>query len=265
MRPPSWLRVRTVARRHAYVLQRSPQRWFDVVFWPVVDAVLFGSLGVYFSRQAGSGSKGVAYLLAGILLFHVVLQAEVSLATGFMEETWSRNLLNLMVTPLTELEYVSGVMLFGLAKLVMGVSTVALVAFALFAFNITDIGLALVPIVAILLVVGWSIGLVVIGLILRVGQGAEILAWGLLAMMMPLSGIFYPISALPRVLQPIAALLPTTHAFAAARAVVAGHPLPWRQLGLAALGCVVLLIGAAAFVTRMLRVFRSRGFISRHT
>ena len=248
MRPPSWLRVRTVARRHAYVLQRSPQRWFDVVFWPVVDAVLFGSLGVYFSRQAGSGSKGVAYLLAGILLFHVVFQAEVSLATGFMEETWSRNLLNLMVTPLTELEYVGGVMLFGLAKLVMGVSTVALV-----------------PIVAILLVVGWSIGLVVIGLILRVGQGAEILAWGLLAMMMPLSGIFYPISALPPVLQPIAALLPTTHAFAAARAVVAGHPLPWGQLGLAALGCVVLLIGAAAFVTRMLRVFRSRGFISRHT
>jgi len=80
-----------------------------------------------------------------------------------------------------------------------------------------------------------------------------------------LSGIFYPISALPPVLQPIAALLPTTHAFAAARAVVAGHPLPWGQLGLAALGCVVLLIGAAAFVTRMLRVFRSRGFISRHT
>jgi ABC-2 type transport system permease protein len=139
------------------------------------------------------------------------------------------------------------------------------VAFALFAFKITDVGLALVPIVAILLVVGWSIGLIVIGLILRVGQGAEILAWGLLAMMMPLSGIFYPISALPPVLQPIAALLPTTHAFAAARAVVAGHPVPWRQLALAALGCVVLLIGSAAFVTRMLRVFRSRGFISRHT
>jgi ABC-2 type transport system permease protein len=236
-----------------------------VVFWPVVDAVLFGSLGVYFSRQAHSGSRGVAYLLAGILLFHVVFQAEVSLATGFMEETWSRNLLNLMVTPLTELEYVSGVMLFGLAKLVLGVSTVALVAFALFAFKITDVGLALVPIVAILLVVGWSIGLIVIGLILRVGQGAEILAWGLLAMMMPLSGIFYPISALPAVLRPIAALLPTTHAFAAARAVVAGHPVPWGQLALAAIGCIVLLVGAATFVTRMLRVFRSRGYITRHT
>jgi ABC-2 type transport system permease protein len=261
----SWLRVRTVARRHAYVLQRAPQRWFDVVFWPVVDAVLFGSLGVYFSRQAGSGSRGVEYLLAGILLFHVVFQAEISMATGFMEETWSRNLLNLMVTPLTEVEYIVGVMLFGLAKLVLGVSTVALVAFGLFAFKITDVGLALIPIVAILLVVGWSVGLIVIGLILRVGQGAEILAWGLLAMVMPLSGIFYPVSALPRILQPLGRLLPTTHAFAAARAVVAGHPVPWSQLGLAAIGCIVLMIAAAAFVTHMLRVFRSRGYISRHT
>src|SRR5688500_6466673 len=182
----SWLRIRAVARRHAYVLQRAPQRWFDVVVWPVVDAVLFGAIGVYFSRQSGVGDRGVGFLLAGILLFHVVFQAEISLATGFMEETWSRNLLNLMVTPLREVEYVAGVVLFGLLKLALGVTTVALVAFALFAFNITDIGLALIPMIAVLLLVGWSVGLLVIGLILRVGQGAEILAWGLLAMVLPL-------------------------------------------------------------------------------
>jgi ABC-2 type transport system permease protein len=261
----SWLRVRAVARRHAYVLQRAPQRWFDVVFWPVVDAVLFGSLGVYFSRASGTGAKGVAYLLAGIILFHVVFQSEISVATGFMEETWSRNLLNLMVTPLSELEFVAGVALFGLAKLLLGVATVSVVAFALFAFRISDVGLALIPIVAVLLVVGWSVGLIVIGLILRVGQGAEILAWGLIALVMPLSGVFYPISALPGVLQPLAAVLPTTHAFEAARRVVGGHRLPWGQLGLAAIGAVATALLAAAFVTRMLRVFRSRGYISRHT
>jgi ABC-2 type transport system permease protein len=264
-RATSWLRVRAVARRHVYVLQRAPQRWFDVLFWPVVDAVLFGSLGVYFSRTSGTGPRGVAFLLAGIILFHVVFQAEISLATGFMEETWSRNLLNLMVTPLTEAEFVAGVALFGLAKLLMGVATVSLVALALFAFRITDIGLALLPIVAILLVVGWSIGLIVIGIILRVGQGAEILAWGLIAMIMPMSGVFYPVTALPGILQPVAAVLPTTHVFAAARDVVAGHALPWDQIGLAAVGSVVTAVAAGAFVTRMLRVFRSRGFISRHT
>jgi ABC-2 type transport system permease protein len=260
----SWLRVRAVARRHAYVLQRAPQRWFDVVVWPVVDAVLFGAIGVYFGRQAGAGDAGVGALLAGILLFHVVFQAEVSLATGFMEETWSRNLLNLLVTPLREAEYVGGVVLFGLAKLVMAVIVVALVAFGLFAFDITDLGFALVPIVAVLLVVGWSVALIVIGLILRVGQGAEILAWGMLAMLMPLSGIFYPVDSLPGVLQPIGRLLPLTHVFAAARAVLDGHPLPWGDIATAALGSLVLAAGSVWFVVRMLATFRRRGYISRH-
>ena len=260
----SWLRIRAVARRHAYVLQRSPQRWFDVVVWPVVDALLFGAIGVYFADQSGAGAKGAGLLLAGILLFHVVFQAEISLATGFMEETWSRNLLNLLVTPLREGEYAAGVVLFGLAKLAIGVTVVGLVALGLFAFNITDVGLALVPIVALLLVVGWSVGMIVIGLILRVGQGAEILAWGLLAMLMPLSGIFYPVSALPGILQPIGRVLPLTHIFAAARAVLNDDGLPWDELGIAAVGALVLAVASVWFVVRMLAVFRARGYISRY-
>jgi ABC-2 type transport system permease protein len=260
----SWLRIRAVARRHAYVLQRSPQRWFDVVVWPVVDALLFGAIGVYFADRTGAGAKGAGLLLAGILLFHVVFQAEISLATGFMEETWSRNLLNLLVTPLREGEYAAGVVLFGLAKLAIGVTVVGLVALGLFAFNITDVGIALVPIVALLLVVGWSVGMIVIGLILRVGQGAEILAWGLLAMLMPLSGIFYPVSALPGILQPIGRVLPLTHIFAAARAVLDGDALPWDELGNAAVGALVLAVASVWFVVRMLAVFRARGYISRY-
>jgi ABC-2 type transport system permease protein len=108
------------------------------------------------------------------------------------------------------------------------------------------------------------VGLAVIGLILRVGQGAEILAWGVIALLLPLSGIFYPVSALPDVLQPLAQALPTTHIFAASRAVVEGHPLPWDQLGWAALGTVVLCAFSVWFVLRMLDVFRRRGYISRH-
>ncbi len=257
-------RVRAIARRQSFVLRRAPQRWFDVIVWPIVDAILFGAIGVYFGRQHGTAAASAAFLLAGIVLFHVVFQAEISLATGFLEETWSRNLLNLMVTPLTEPEYGAGVVLFGLVRLAIGVTVVSLVALALFSFNITTLGLALVPLVAILLVVGWSVALVVIGLILRAGQGAEILTWGFIAFLLPLSGIFYPVSALPGVLQPLAQALPTTHAFAAGRAVVTGHALPWGQVGLAALGAVVASGVSVWFLTRMLATFRRRGFISRH-
>jgi ABC-2 type transport system permease protein len=87
-------------------------------------------------------------------------------------------------------------------------------AWATYAFSITSIGFGLVPIAALLLVSGWSIALCVIGLVLRFGSGAEVLAWGILFVVTPLSGVFYPVSALPAVLRPIAQALPTTHATA---------------------------------------------------
>ena len=263
-----WLRMWAIARRHAYVLLRSPHRLFDVTVWPIVDTVLFGSLGVFFARQGGPSSPaqaGAAYLLSGIVLWHVVYQAQIAVSTGFMEETWSRNLLSLMVTPLRELELVGGIALFGLAKLVMGVGVVALAAFAFYAFDVTTLGLGLVPVIAVLLLGGWAIALLVVGLMLRFGNGAEALAWGIMFVVMPLGGVFYPVEALPGFIRPLSALLPTTHAFAAGRALIDGGPMPWGELGLAAVGTVVAVAAALAFLWLMLRVFRRRGYVTRYT
>jgi ABC-2 type transport system permease protein len=263
-----WLRVWAVARRHAYVLARSPHRLFDVTVWPIVDTVLFGSLGVFFVTQGGPDSAaqaGVAYLLSGIVLWHVVYQAQIAVSTGFMEETWSRNLLSLMVTPLKELELVAGIALFGLVKLVMGVGVVALAAYALYAFDVTTLGLGLVPVMAILLAGGWAIALLVVGLMLRFGNGAEALAWGIMFLVMPLGGVFYPVEALPPFIRPISELLPTTHAFAAGRELLDGGPMPWGELAQAAIGTLVAVLGALAFVAWMLRLFRRRGYITRYS
>ena len=263
-----WLRVWAVARRHAYVLARSPHRLFDVTVWPNVDTMLFGSLGVFFARQSGPSSAaqaGAAYLLSGIVLWHVVYQAQIAVSTGFMEETWSRNLLSLMVTPLKELELVAGIALFGLVKLVMGVGVVALAAYALYAFDVTTLGLGLVPVMAILLAGGWAIALLVVGLMLRFGNGAEALAWGIMFLVMPLGGVFYPVEALPPFIRPISELLPTTHAFAAGRELIDGGPMPWGELAQAAVGTLVAVLGALAFVAWMLRLFRRRGYVTRYS
>lgn len=258
------LRIMAIARRHWFVLRRSPHRWFDVLVWPLVDALLFGSLGVYIARSDGTGSDAaVGYLLAGILLFHVIYQSQIAVSTGFLEETWSRNLLNLMTTPLREVEYAAGVALFGMVKLGIGLGVVALAAIGFYSFNILDVGWGLLPIGALLLVCGWAISLYVIGLVLRYGQSAEVLAWGILFVVMPLSGVFYPVDALPTVLQPIAWALPTTHLFIAARELLDGQPMPWDQLAIAFVGCVVAAGLGIAYLTWMLRVFRRKGLVTR--
>jgi ABC-2 type transport system permease protein len=237
-----------------------------VTIWPLVDVLLFGSLGVFVAQgHTTPGRVAAAYLLSGILLWHVVYQSQIGLATGLLEETWSRNLLNLMVTPLREIEYAAGVALFGMVKLAMGVAVVTLAAFGFFAFDAGRMGWGIIPIAAILLAVGWVIALFVIGLVLRFGSGAEALAWGILFVVMPLSGVFYPVRSLPWLLRPIAQVLPTTHAFSAGRAVFDGRALPWSELGIAAGTTVVAAAIGLAFVTRMLSTFRTRGYINRYS
>lgn len=262
----SFWRVMAVARRHAYVFQRSPHRLFDVVVWPAVDVVLFGTIGIFAAgRASGTAGQVALYLLVGVVLWHVVYQAQISVATGFLEETWSRTVLSLMVTPMREWEYLAGVALFGLVKLVLGVGAVAMIAWLAFTFKITTVGFGLLPVAALLLAVGWAIALFVIGLVLRFGSGAEALAWGILFVIMPLSGTFYPVSALPAALRPIGQMLPTTHAFAAGRIFAESGATPWRELGLATTGTAVMVALGLAYVWWMLRQFRIRGFVTRYS
>lgn len=262
----TWLRMRAIARRHAYVLARSPHRLFDVTLWPLVDVLLFGALATYVSSgSVSAGERAAGYLLAGIVLWHVVYQSQIAVSTGFLEETWSRNLLNLMVTPIREVEYMAGVALFGMFKLVIGVSVLALGALVFYSFDVSTLGFGIVPIAAVLLMVGWCISLFVVGIVLRFGAGAEALAWGVMFIVLPLSGVFYPVDALPAFLQPVAEALPTTHAFAALRGLVDGQPLDWGQLGIAAAETAVLAVLALWYCVHMLAIFRRRGYITKYT
>ena len=256
-------RVKTVVRRHVYVLRRSPHRFFDVTVWPLLDVLLFGSLGAYVAQQDGSSKAGAPYLLAGILMFHILYQLQIAICTGFMEETWSRNVLNILTTPVTEAEYILGVALFGLAKLLLAMAALTVMAIAFFGFNLTSVGWGLLPITAVLLLAGWSIGMAVIGLMLRYGQSAEILAWGINFLVMALSGVFNPVDAIPGALQPLSRILPTTHAFSALRTLLDGQPLPWGEIGAGLIGAVICAAISIWYSARMLRTFRRRGYVTR--
>jgi ABC-2 type transport system permease protein len=259
----SWLRIRTVVRRHFYVLWRSPNRYFDIVVWPLFDVIMFGSLGAFVATQNDQSQAAGSFLLAGIMLFHVLFQSQIGIATGFMEETWSRNLLNLMTTPLTEAEYAAGLSLYSLAKTGLAMAAISLAALVFYGFGLGEVGWVLLPIIGVLLLVGFAVALVNIGLMLRFGQSAEIFTWGLNFLLLAVSGVFYPVSALPPAIQPLARILPTTYVFAAAREVLAGHPIPWDDLAKGLLGAIVSVALAFWFVVHMLATFRKRGYITR--
>jgi ABC-2 type transport system permease protein len=256
-------RTWAVTRRQFTVMRRSLPKWFDMTMWPLLDVVLWGALGAYIASSGAGDRAGVPYLLAGIILFHVLFQTHVAVATGFMEETWTSNLLNVMATPVREAEYAIGLAIYGLAKLAMGMLTVVVAAWVVYRFDTASIGWTLLPICLILMLCGWALSQVSIGLMLRFGPSAEILTYGLIFVTLAVSGVFNPVEALPGLLQPLGRVLPTTHAFAALRAVQDGGPTPWRELVIGLVGAVVVAVLSMVYVVRMLRLFRARGFVTR--
>ena len=69
----------------------------------------------------------------------------------------------------------------------------------------------------------WAVGIVVSGVLLRNGMGAESLAWTLMFVLMPLTCVYYPVSVLPDWLQVIAWALPPTYVFEGMRALIMDH------------------------------------------
>src|SRR3984893_16075196 len=162
---------------------------------------------------------------------------------------WARNLGRLFVTPLRS--YVWGVLLLflGLVRLVLGMLPAALLAIALYHYSIFSMGLPLVAFFAVLLVMGWALGMAICGLILRQGLGAEGLAWTIVFTISPISAVYYPVSTLPGWLQHVSWVLPSTYVFEGMRAVLFSETLRADYLlAAAALDLVYVTLGAAAFL-----------------
>ena len=262
----NFIRVGAVIRRHWLVLWRGPHRWFEIAFWPVMDAILWGSLGVYIATAAGSAnSTVVALMLGGMTLFWTLTVVQMTVSLSVMDETNTRNLLNVLTTSVTPVEYLFGVAAFGLMKLALTMTTITVMTTLVYGFALNSLGWNAVPILLLLIVNGWALGFVILGLVLRFGPSAEILTWGLNYVMLSISGVFFPPSVLPGGLGDVVRYLPTGLAFDAMRTILRGEPAPAGTLWGAAAGSVVVLVLALAFCGWMLRVFRRRGFVTRYS
>lgn len=258
-----WRRVRAVMTRHLLEMRHTPSRSNDMLIWPFIDTLMFGSLAVFFARQSSDGF-GAEYMLTGLFLYHVVYQNTVALSIGFMTETGARNLLNILTTPSSPSEYGVGLALFGFIRSLLGLTTIALLVRFIFHINVFAGGPGILLIAGLLVFVGMSLSLFLIGLQLRFGRAAEQATWGLAVLIPTISGALYPIDALPGFLQPISRILPTTHAFTAGRSLVRGDGMPWNDIAITAIGAAVLLALCWTFAAAMFRAFRHQGLVARY-
>jgi ABC-2 type transport system permease protein len=252
-------RIGAMIARYWYLLRSSWPRLLELIYWPTVQMLMWGFLQLYIGENSGFFARAGGTFIGAVLLWDILFRGQLGFSVSFLEEMWSRNLANLMISPLRPIEFVVALMAMSLVRLAIGMVPVSLLAIAFFGFNLYGLGLALAAFFANLILTSWAVGIFVSGLVMRNGLGAESFAWTIMFLVMPLACVYYPVAVLPDWLQWVSLALPPTYVFEGMRGLLIEHifraDLMWRALALN-----VLWFGAGAFgFMRLLDASRRHG------
>jgi ABC-2 type transport system permease protein len=252
-------RIGAMILRYLYLLRSSGIRLVELIYWPFLQMLTWGFLQDYLAKTQSPVAQAAGVLVGAVLLWDILFRSKIGFSTTFIEEMWSRNLGNLLTSPLRPFELVAALSAWSILRLLVSMIPVAFAAYLFFGFNLLGLGTALAAFFAVLTLTSWSLGLLSAGVILRYGLGAEELAWSLAFVLLPLSCVYYPVSVLPEWLQPVALALPPTHVFEGMRSILLHGTFDandlWWALGLNA---VYFLVGYLAF-SWFLRSARTNG------
>jgi ABC-2 type transport system permease protein len=189
----------------------------------------------------------------------VLVRGQMGFSLSFLEELWSRNLGNILMSPLRPGEYVVSLIVISMIRLMIGVLPAIGLAYLFFDFNLFSLGLPLVAFFANLVFFAWAIGLAANGLVVRYGLGAESIVWIAVFAILPLSCVYYPLATLPEWLQYVAAAMPSTQVFEGLRSlVIDGTFRPTLMINALALN-VVYFSAAFLIFLHFLRQARIKG------
>src|SRR5436305_14199275 len=213
-------RVAAMVLRYWYLLRSSFARLIELIYWPTVQMLMWGFLQTYLAGQTSLSAGAGGVLIGAVMLWDVLFRGQLGFSISFLEEMWSRNLGNLMISPLRAAELVAALMVMSILRLAIGMVPVTLLAIWFFGFNLWALGLTLVAFFANLMLTGWAVGIFVSGLVLRNGLGAETFPWSIMFLFLPLTCVYYPVAVLPDWLQAVAWSLPPTYVFEGMRALL---------------------------------------------
>lgn len=258
--------VSALVTRYVLLYTRNPVRLFELFFWPVVQLLVWGFLTVFLQQQGGAGPPGfIVFLIGGIILWDALYRAQQGVAISFLEDVWTRNLLNIFAAPVRMTEYLAATFAVGILRVLVTAAVMIAIAAAVYHFHFLGFGARLVVFYANLLGFGWVLGIVAMALILRWGHGAESLAWSVPFIIQPVAAVFYPVAVLPGWARPIALAMPPAHVFEGMRGQLAGEPMGWLHLACATgLNCLYLAAAGVLFA-RTLAGARERGLLVKVT
>ncbi len=167
----------------------------------------------------GQDAEFIDFFVPGIMAFVVYLLTTLLTLLAFVGERTTGTLERLLATPINESEIVGG---YALTFGIIGTFQAAfLLLIGILMFKITVLGNVFLAfaVVALLAVVSQALGIMLSSLAKREAQAVQFIPFIILPVFL-LSGVFWPIQAIPVWLRPLSYLVPPTYAVDACRSVL---------------------------------------------
>lgn len=253
-------RILGVFFRYFYVIRNNLQHLSDLFYWPLVEILLWGLTSVWMKNQNFHVQNLPLILMTGLIFWQISWRGSVDISISLLQELWHRNLVNFFSTPLKLSEWITGIMLLSICKLVITIAFCSVVIFLLYTLNVFTMGWSFLPFAISLAIFGWTIGFIASSCIIYWGHAVEMFAWMIGALFAPFSAVFYPVEVLPHWAQLISWSIPTTYIFEGMRSLLYHGHFPSSYFWISILLNIVYLGASITLFRHMFEKSRKKGF-----
>ena len=110
-------RMFAMVLRHWYLLKSSWPRVFDLMYWPAVQMLMWGFLQVYVAQNSSFFARAAGTFICAVMLWDILFRGQLGFSISFLEEMYARNMGNLMMSPLRQVEFVAALMIISVIRL----------------------------------------------------------------------------------------------------------------------------------------------------
>src|SRR3989338_5370602 len=93
--------------RYLYLHKRSVPRAFEIVFWPVMELLVWGFVTRYIQDVADAQlSHLIVFLINAAIFWDILYRSQQAISISFVEDIWTQNIVNIFVSPLKIWEWI---------------------------------------------------------------------------------------------------------------------------------------------------------------
>lgn len=255
-------RIKQLSWYYTKISFNDKSRLFLIIVWPIIDLLIWGFTTIYLTKTSQQSNSFIIMIVGTFILWNITIKAQQEISGQFMQDVFSKNFNNLLVTPLRESEIIISLILSSFVKIALVFLSLYIFALIFFSVKFADIKFLIIILSLInLFVFGWSLGIIATAFIVRFGHRANFLTWSLAFLAQPFSCVFYPRIILPKLLYLISLLSPISYIFEILRNIffneTSGLPIVQSLIIASILNFIFILI-SYIFFKKMLFVAKMK-------